>query len=879
MRTWWSKIVRAFKRRDGLAEELNEEMQAHLEFLIERNMERGMSAEEAHAAARHEFGNAALMRERSYESWQFRGFETLLRDIRYGLRGIGRAPAFSLIVILTLAVGIGANTAIFSAVYAVLLKPLPFPHGERMTVLGESSGKADGISVTWLNFDHWRKENHSFEAMAAYENADLTLTGRGQAVLTHAGVVTNEFFPLTGVRPVMGRLLTASDSEPQSPETVVVSQAFWAHALGADPQIVGKTLVLNGSAHTIVGVLAREPGYFLPAVDYYLPYRPSPQQLARRDMHGGMRVLALLKPGVTLAQARTDINTIMQRLAKADPGPEDDHRAYVQFVTEQRTGNVQNVFALLMGAVAVVLALVCVNIGSLLLIRMTERAREMAIRSAIGAGRGRIARQLLTETLLVTGLGGGCGVVLAGVGLDIMKALGPKNIPRLMEASLDLPVLLFSAGLTVAVGLLCALAPVLGARRVNLALVLKESSAGAGTGWISHAVRGGLVAAEVAAALVLLFTSGLLLRSLMAAENANPGFTPDHVLVLELQLPNMRYRTDAAVLDFYTRLETALRALPGVTSVGAVSCPPGGGDCDDYWYSIVEKPTPRREDVPLTLTNIADTNYFRAMGIPVVAGRDFSEQDRAGGVQVTIISEAMARTWWKDPHSALGQHIKMGGPYMNGPVLEIVGVVGDVPQLGLDNAAYPTFYFPAAQHADNAMVVMIRTSGNPAAIAHSVQRVLAATDSGVPIQSLKTMNEWLSETLAQRRFIALLLTLFAGIAIILAAIGCYGVLNSWVSSRRQEIAIRMAMGADTAAILRRTGRQAAVLGGIGLLIGLGASWGASRWVSSMIFGISAHDPAVFFMAVAGALLIVLISAAVPLRRATQVSPMETLHEV
>ncbi len=716
--------------------------------------------------------------------------------------------------------------------------------------------------------------------MAAVETADLTLTGRGQAVMTHAGMVTSEFFPLTGVRPMMGRLLTASDGELQAPEVVVVSQAFWKRELGADPQIAGKTLMLNGSARTIVGVLAREPGFFLRRVDYYLPYRPTPKQLSQRNAHGSIQVLALLKPSVTLAAARADINTIMQRLAKADPGPEDDHRMYAEFVTEERTGgNVQHVFTLLMGAAALVLALVCVNIGSLLLIRMTERAREMAIRSAIGAGRGRIARQLLTETLLITFVGGACGVGLAAAGLQTMKALGPKDIPRLMEASLDVPVLLFTAGLTVAVGLVCALAPVMGSRKVNLALVLKESSAGAGTGRVSHAVRGGLVAVEVAAALVLLFTSGLLLRSLMEAENTNPGFTPDHVLALELQLPNMKYDTDASVQDFYTRLETALQALPGVQQVGRVSCPPGGGDCGDYWYSIVEQPVPTREDVPVTLFNSADTRYFQMMGIRLIAGREPGEQDRAGAPRVVVINEKLARMWWQDARAALGQHIKMGGPYMDGPVLEIVGVVGDVPQMGLDARPEPAFYYAAAQHADNAMVVTIRTSGDPAAMEGSVRRVLAATDNEVPVQSLKTMNEWLGGTLVRRRFITLLLTLFAAIAVILASIGCYGVLNAWVTSRRQEIAIRMAMGAGTMAILRRMGRQAAVLGAIGLTAGLAASWGASRWVESMVFGVSAHDVAALGLAAAGALLIVALAAAVPLWRATQVDPMETLHEV
>ena len=857
--------------------ELHEELEAHLRIAVEERTARGESQEEARAAALCELGNPPLLADVTRSKWGWAWLERTAQDARYALRSIWKRPAFALIVIATLAVGIGANTAIFSAVYAVLLKPLPFPHGERMTVLGESTGKSDGISVTWLNFEHWRTENHSFEAMAGFESYDMTLTGRGPAMVTHVAKVTNEFFPLTGVRPVMGRLLTSSDENPHAPAIVVVSQAFWQRTLGADPQIAGKTLMLDGKAYTIVGVLAREPGFFLRHVDYYLPYQPSPKQLSRRDAHGSLRALALLKPGVTLAAARADINTIMERLAKTDPGPEDDHRVRAEFVAEKRTGNVQHLFKLLAGAVALVLALACANIGSLLLTRMTERAREMAIRSAIGAGPGRIARQLLTETLLITLIGGACGVGLAAAGLQWMKALGPKDIPRLMEASLDLPVLLFTAGLTVAVGLVCALAPVLGARRVNLSLVLKESSAGSGR--VGHAVRGGLVAAEVAVALVLLFTSGVLLRSLMAAENVDPGFQPDHLLALELQLPHGRYKTDASILDFYARLEAALEAQPGITSAGAVSCPPAGGDCGDYWYSIVERPAPRREDVPLSIFNIADAHYFQTAEMRMIAGRGLTEQDKAGGPEVAVINETMARTWWKDARAALGQHIKWGGPYMDGPVMEIVGVVGDVPQFGLDGERVPAVYSPAGQRVDSAMVTIIRTSGDPAAMMASVRRVVAATDSDLPVQSLKTSEEWLGDSLAQRRFITLLLALFAAIAVILAAIGCYGVLNAWVTSRRQEIAIRMAMGAGTIAILRRMGRQAALLGAIGLAAGLAASWGASRWVESMVFGVSAHDLVVLGMSAAGALLIVVLAAAVPLWRAMQVDPMETLHEV
>jgi putative ABC transport system permease protein len=878
MRQWWSKVAHALGRRRNLANELQKEMEAHLQFLIDENLERGMPPEEARAAARRHFGNAITVRERSYQSWQFPTFESLLQDLRYAARGIWRARVFSLIVILTLAVGIGANTAIFSAVYAVLLKPLPFPSGERLVWLGESSAKASRISVTWINFEHWRMENQSFESMAAFQKTDLTLTGRGQAALTHAGVVTNEFFRLTGSRPIMGRQFIASDDEPQSAATVVVTRAFWAETLSADPQIIGKTITLNGTAYIVIGVLARDPGFFLPPVDYYLPFHPSVAEASKRDAHEWMRVLGLLKPGVTLSQARSDLDTIMQRLAQADPGPESDHRAYADFLTEHRTGDVRHVFILLMASVCLVLVLACANIGGLLLIRMTTRARELAIRTAIGAGRRRLARQLLTETVLITLVGGVFGIYLAGFGLQALEVLGPHDIPRLSEASLNLPVLIFAAALTLAVALVSSVVPLVSSDKVNLTILLKESSTGSGASRIGHALRGGLVIAEIAVAVILLFTSGILLRSLWAAETLNPGFESRHLLALELQLPPLPYKSEGAILDFYGRLEAALRAQPGVESVGAVNCPPAAGDCRDWWYSVVERPTPSPQDMPVTLVNMADVAYFRTMSIPLIAGRAFSEEDRADGPTVAVINEEIARAWWKDPRSALGQHIKLGGPHMEGPVVEIVGVATNVPQIGLDSPPLPEIYLPAAQRVDAAMVVMMRTKGNPESMIATVRQTLASIDGNVPIQSLKTADTWLGATLAQRRFTTFLLILFAGIAVILAGIGCYGVFNYWVSCRRHEIAIRMAMGAGTVAILRRTGRQAARLGVIGLVTGLTGSWGASRWLNSLVFGVSTHDPVVFCSAALAAFLIVLLSAAVPLWRATQIDPIEALHE-
>ena len=877
MRQWWSKVALTLGRRN-LANELQQEVEAHLQFLIDENLERGMAPEEARAAARRHFGNTTTIRERSYQSWQFPTIESLLQDIRYAARGIWRARVFSAIVILTLAVGIGANTAIFSAVYAVLLKPLPFPSGERLVWLGESSAKASGISVTWINFEHWRKESRSFESMAAFQKEDLTLTDRGQAVLTHAGVVTNEFFRLTGSRPIMGRLFTASDDEPQSVATVVVTRAFWAETLSADPQIIGKPITLNGTAYIVIGVLARDPGFFLPAVDYYLPLHPSAAQVSKRDAHEWMRVLGLLKPEFTLSKARSDLDTIMQRLAQADPGPESDHRAYAELLTEQRTGDLRRVFILLMGSVCLVLVLAWANTGGLLLIRMTTRAREMAIRTAIGAGRRRLVRQLVTETVLITLIGGAFGILLAGFGLRVIQVLGPRDIPRLSEATLNLPVLIFAAALTLAVALACSLVPLGSLSKMNLMILLKQSSVGSGASWIGHTLRGGLVVAEIAAAVILLFTSGILLRSLWAAETLNPGFEPSHLLALELQLPPLPYKSEEAILEFYAGLEEALRAQPGVESVGAVNCPPAAGDCRDWWYSVAERPTPSAQDVPVTLVNMADTSYFTTMRIPLVAGRAFSNQDKAGGPTVAVINEEIARAWWKNPRSALGQHIKVGGPYIEGPVVEIVGVAANVPQIGLDSPPLPEIYLPAAQRVDAAMVVMIRTKANPESMIATARQTLASIDGNVPIQSLKTGDTWLGATLVQRRFTTLLLVLFAGIAVILASIGCYGVFNYWVSCRRQEIAIRMAMGAGTTAILRRTGRQVGRLGVIGLVVGLAGSWGASRWLNSLVFGVSTHDPVVLCSAALAAFLIVLLSAAVPLWRATQIDPIEALHE-
>lgn len=878
MREWWSKICRALHLRSGLDRDLSDEMQAHLDLMTAENIERGMPPTAARAASRRAFGNVTRTQEQARESWQFPRLETILQDIRYGLRGIRKSPSFSAVVILTFALGIGVNTAIFSVVYSVLLRPLPYPHGERLVWLGESTAKAAGISITWLNFQHWRHDNDSFENMGAFAGEDLTLTGRGDAVLTHELLVTSSFLQLTGARPALGRLFTDRDDTPGAAPTVVATADCWQRKLGGDSNVVGESVVLDGTSYQIIAVL--NPGFQFQtrSVDFYLPIGRNANAHLKRSDHGNMRAVGLLKPGATLTQARTNLDAIMQRLALSDPGPEDDHRAYAAYLTEVTARDVRTTLLVLMSAVGLVLIIACANVASLLLVRSTARAREIAIRVAIGAGRARLARQLLTENIVIAAIGGALGLLLAAWCLRTLILIGPRDIPRLTEATLDLPVLLFAAVISVAVGLLAGLAPVWNAGKVDLTTALKEGSPVAGAGRRGQTFRSTLVIAEIAITLMLAFASGLLVRSLIAAQHADPGFDPQNLLAIELQLPESRYRSGDSVREYYGQLSQNLRAEPGVDDVGLVMCPPGAGDCGDYWYSILEKPTPTRDDVPLSLFNIADASYFRAARMRLLAGRNFNVSDRAGGSRVTVINERLARQEWADPRLALGQHIKVGGPYMEGATLEIIGVVANVSQMGLDAEQMPTFYYAFSQKPDSAMVVTLRTNGDPAQWMNAARRQVSALDRNVPIQSLRTAEDWLGATLQRRRFATLLLGLFGGLAMLLAAVGIYGVLNYWVSARQREIAIRLAVGAQRSTILRWASLHAARLAGLGIVIGAIGGWSASRWLESLVFGVKAHNPLMMFLAGGAVIAIAALAASIPLWRATHTDAVRNLRE-
>jgi predicted permease len=879
MREWWSKIVRALQLRRGLDDDLSDEMRAHLELMADENIERGMSPDQARAAARRNFGNLTRTNEKAREAWQFPRLETFLQDVRYGLRSIRKAPGFSLVVILTLALGIGANTAIFSVVYSVLLRPLPYPHGERLVSLGESTAQTQGIAVTWANFLHWRAENTAFEDMAATTSADMTLTGRGEAVIADTRLVTSSAFRLTGLAPMLGRLFTDADDRPGAAPTAILTAGFWQSRLGGDPNVVGQSLKLDGTSYEIIGVLSPGRKFLWRSAEVYLPLGRTQNPTEKRSEHRSIGGLGVLKPGITATEAKANLDAIMQRLALSDPGPEDDHRAYVAYLAERMTGGeLRTTLLILMGAVGLVLLIACANVASLLLVRSAARAREIAVRVAIGAGRPRLARQLLTENLVLAFIGGGCGLLLAAWCLRTLILIGPRDIPRLSDATLDLPVLLFATVISILVGLLAGLAPVLNAGKVDLINALKQGSSASGAGKRGQGLRSVLVVAEIAITLVLAFASALLMRSLISAQSVNPGFDPQHLLTIELQLPRSRYKSDHSVRDYYGQLSQRLRSEPGVEDVGLVTAPPGAGDRGDYWYSILEKPTPPRDDVPLALFNYADANYFRVAAIPVIAGRVFNDADRAGTTPVTVINESLARLAFAEPQLALGKHLKVGGPYTDGPMLQIVGVVANTSQEGLDAEKAPMFYYAFSQNPNPFMVVVMRTSGHPARWMNTARRLVSEVDRNIPIQSLRTAEDWLGATLDRRRFSTLLLALFGALAMILASVGIYGVLNYWVSARQREIAIRLAVGAPRSAILRWAGLHATRLAVIGIVLGAIGAWNAARWMESLVFGVKAQSLLMMALAGAAVILIAAVAASLPVWRATHTDPVRNLYE-
>jgi putative ABC transport system permease protein len=634
-------------------------------------------------------------------------------------------------------------------------------------------------------------------------------------------------------------------------------------------------LTLDGQPYEVIGVAA--PVWEARPVDYYLSLGRLTGGATNRSQHGSMRALARLKPGVTLPAARADLDAIMQRLAQAEPGPEDEHHSYGEILSEHTTGGARATLFALMAAAGLVLLVACANVASLLLARGTTRATEFAVRSAMGAGRGRLVRQLLAENVLLSAAGGALGVLLAQWTGQLLLSMAPQDIPRLSETSLDVPVLVFAGVLSLATGLLFGMAPILTSNRVDLSATLKAGARTVGGDAPRQLARSAFVVGQVALTFVLVFGAGLLLRSLMAAQHASSGVDARDILSLELRLPGSSYKGADAIGLFHAALASGLRAIPGVTGVSRVRCPPGAGGCGDWFYSIPGRPQPSRNEVPIALFNVTEPGYFGTMRIPVRQGRDFGDTDRPSGPKVAIVNETFARTWWSS-EPAVGRQIKVGGPYIDGPMLEVVGVVADVKQGGLDSRPLPEIYQPFAQKPDGAGAVMIRTAGNPEALVPSVRGVVARLDRNLPIQKVAGLERTLGASLSRRRFSTFLLTGFAGLAVVLAMVGIYGLLSYWVSVREREIGIRLALGARPATIVRWTSLQAIRLAAIGMALGVLGAWAAGRGLEELVFGIPSRSPAAMIASAAAVLSIAALASAIPSWRAARVDVASQLHQ-
>lgn len=877
-----SARLHALLHREAVVGEMDEELRTHFDMVVEENVARGMTPAEARRAAARSFGNFDKIRERAYEVRGGGWIEALLQDVRYGARLLAKHRAFTLVAVLTLALGIGANTAIFSVVNELLLNPLPYAGADRLVMVWEITSQGMPQNPTSRsNFRAWRERNDVFEAMAAFTDQRLSLTGGGEPEEVSVQLATPELFRVLGVEPMLGRGLTQDDADRGEP-VAVLSHAFWQRRLGGDPNAVGKPIQLNGSPFTVIGVLPKGFEWHIrtksstgrPAEIWTVLPMPTEGQAGQFGRF--LSVVARLKPGASLDAARTEMKAIAANRAAEDPEHNRGCTVEILSLREQFVGKIRPALLILLGAVGFVLLIACANVANLLLARAAAREKEIVLRTALGARRVRVVRQLLTESLLLAGLGSLLGLAFAWLGLRALVAISPSDLVSLQGVGLDLPVLSLTLVVSLATGLLFGLAPALESTRLNLGDSLKEGTKGAaGQDTRSRRLRGALLVAEVALALVLLAGAGLLVKSFVRLQQIDTGFETENVLTLVLRLPDGKYSEDRQIVAFFRQAAERIRTIPGVRDAGAVSFLPlygGPGAATDF--TVEGRPAPPPGQAPGTSVRVADPGYFRAMGIPLLRGRSFTDVEAREAKQVVIISAAMARQHFPG-ENPIGKRILVEMFEKPWPT-EIIGVVGDVRYDSLVDEAPPTVYFPPPELTYPFMSLVIRTDGDPAGMASAVRREIRAIDPDQPISDLRTMTEVMSDTLARARFNTLLLGLFAAMATVLAAVGIFGVMNYSVTLRTREIGLRMALGAAQTQVLKLILRQGLVLTLIGLAVGLVGALTLTRVLSGLLFGVGSTDPATFTVIVLFLAFVSMIACYIPARRATRVDPLIAL---
>jgi putative ABC transport system permease protein len=788
---------------------------------------------------------------------------TIWQDLRFAGRTFVKTPGFTVVALLTLALGIGANSAIYSVISAVLLKGLPYPNADRLVFLSESLPKSE-LNVSWPDFVDWQAQNQVFEQMAAFQAQRVNITGGDQPKSLPAGWVSCAFFPLLGAKPILGRTFSDQDEKPGAPPAVVLSYGFWRNELKGDPTVLGKEITIEHGVFSVIGVLA--PDYQFKPWDLYLPIglRSKESGFANRANHPGLLVLAAMRPGVSLERVRADMKTIMDRLAQAFPESNRNETAKVVPMAERMLGGVRTDLLMLLGVVAFVLLIACANVAHLALARATARQREFAIRAAIGASRDRLMRQMFAESTLLSLLGGAAGLLLAYWSLPPLVRLYPAEVPGLKEAHLDSGVLLFTLGVCLLAGGLFGLAPMLQAARSGLNRPLQ--------GGAGRRVRSTLFVAEIAIALALTVCAGLLLRSLAAVLDVNPGFRADHLLALDVV-----HSSPGPPLSHLRFFEQALDRIvrqPGVESASAVMCPPLANTCWTSPYTADGQTAPPAMQRSWTALNMVTPGYFQTMRMQLLEGRLFTQADDARSPHVAIVNQTLARRLWPQGEAA-GKRLHV--MYAAGQLLDVVGVIADVKQFNLESPATAEVYVPAAQMPVNFMTIVVRTSTDPATLARGTMSAIQSVEKDQPASRITPMTKVIAEKVARRKFSAFLLGLFSALALVLAMVGVAGVMAYTVAQRTREFGIRMALGAQPGQVSRLVLGHGLRLASLGVAIGVTVAWGLTRLLAKLLFGVKSHDPLTF-----GAVTVLLAGAAMaacflPARRASRVDPLRALR--
>jgi predicted permease len=862
-------------------DDLDRELRSHLENEADDQRDRGLSADEAAYAARRALGNVTAIKEdvRSLSPWS--AIEDGAQDLRYGLRLLRRHPGFALVAALTLALGIGATTTMFSVVDAVLVRPLPYTGAERLAMVWENVSlpayKNAQNTPSPGNFRDWRAQNSTFVDLAAIRYGAWSVTDGGDPIRVSGEMVSASLFTLLQVEPIVGRTFTAEEDRAVPSRVVLLGHGLWAERFGSNPSIVGQIIRLDDEPYTVVGVMPR--GFHFPDPDdqLWVPLGLTSEQLANHGSHY-LRVLGRLKPGVTIAQAQGDLERVAARLTTQYPDSNTGVGVTVLSLRDQTVGDVQRPLLVLLGIVGLVLLMVCANIGNLLLARMSARGRELAVRAALGANRWRLARQLFAESLLLAAFGGALGLALAWWGVAGLRWLAPATLPRVNEIVINPVVAIFAAAVAIIAGMMCGLVPALTWPTRDLHDAIKDETRASVTRSRSH-TRSLLVVVETALGVVVLVGAGLLLRSFVRLTHVPVGFRSEGVLTFRVVLPTARYRSDAERTGFYRQMTERLRALPGVSSVAGITFLPltmSGGSMG----VSVEGEAPRAAgEVRFVDVRSVSPGYFETMSIPMLAGRDASWTDTDATPPSIVISQTMARTFWPN-QSAIGKRIKSGRPQNDTPWLTVIGIVGDVHQLDLIRAPRPAIYIPAGQDRQNGARLrdwVIHASTDPMVLVPAVRNVIWSIDSTLPITRVQSMEQVRSAATASQQFTLLLVGSFGVLALILAAVGLYGVTSYTVAQRTRELGIRVALGAERGALLRLVLAQGIWLTAVGLAIGTVAALTMTQVISTLLFGVGARDP-VTFLGV-GALLLVtsLVASFVPARRATRVDPIVALR--